>query len=243
MIFLTAKAKGAQMFCCIFVPPQLNSIFIAELISMASIKNIIFDMGGVLMNLDYNKTTNAFRDLGYHDFEKMYSMLAVNNVFDNLETGKIEEAEFYKVMLEAGNGSANKEQITLAWNAMLLDFRETSLQFLKELGQSYRLFLLSNTNSIHKTAFDANFRNQTGLASLDEFFSKAYYSHQVGLRKPGREIFRFVELDAGISAAETLFIDDLHANIETAMNLGFKTHLLLPGEKIEDLDYSQYAAI
>ncbi|CAN5897928.1 HAD family phosphatase [soil metagenome] len=194
-------------------------------------------MGGVLMNLDYNKTTEAFKNLGYVDFEKMYSMLAVNNVFDDLETGKIGEMEFYDAMLKVGNGHVSIEQINTAWNAMMLDFRETSLKQLEALGRSHQLFLLSNTNQIHKKAFDVIFRKQTGIQSLDILFKKAYYSHLVGLRKPGEEIFRFVLADAGISVEETLFIDDLIANVETARKLGFKTHLLLANEKIEDLNY------
>lgn len=204
---------------------------------MSEIKNVVFDLGGVLMNLDYDKTIQAFKDLGYTDFEKMYTQFKANNVFDNLETGHIAEPAFYDYMFEAGSGNISKEQVTAAWNAMLLDFREPSVDFLRELNQTHRLFLLSNTNAIHKAAFDRNFNAQTGLASLDLFFSKAYYSHLVGMRKPNEDIFRFVLEDAGIVATETLFVDDLYANITTAHAVGFKTHQLLPGERIEDLKY------
>ncbi len=204
---------------------------------MNSIKNIIFDLGGVLLNIDYNKTTTAFKNLGYTDFEKMYSMIKANNVFDDLETGQISESAFYDYMLESAGESISKNEVTNAWNAMLLDFREESLQFLKQLSQQHSVYLLSNTNQIHKTAFDLNLKKQTGHPSLDNFFTKTYYSHQVGMRKPNEDIFRFVEQDAGIKASETLFIDDLYNNIATAAKLGFKVHQLLPGEKIEDLKY------
>ena len=205
---------------------------------MGTIKNIIFDLGGVLLNIDTNKTTHAFKELGFTDFESMYTMLKANNVFDGLETGHITENDFYRYMLEVADNRVSREQVTKAWNAMLLDFRTDSLAFLKQLRPRHKLFLLSNTNNIHKQAFDAILMDQTGISSLDEFFDKAYYSQHVGFRKPGAEIFEFVLKDAGIIATETLYVDDLFPNIETARSLGFKTHLLLPEEKIEDLRYS-----
>ena len=204
---------------------------------MSEIKNIVFDLGGVLMDLDYNKTIDAFKELGYADFEKMYTQFTANNVFNGLETGDIPEHLFYEYMLKTADAKITKEQVTCAWNAMLLNFRTTGLEFLSQLSKDQQLYLLSNTNTIHKTAFDKNFRAQSGFASLDMLFTKTYYSHLVGMRKPNEDIFRFVLSDAGIIAKETLFIDDLHKNIETAGKLGFKTHQLLPGEKIEELDY------
>ncbi len=204
---------------------------------MSAIKNIIFDLGGVLLNIDYQKTTTAFKQLGYTDFENMYSMLKGNNVFDNLETGHITEEAFYRYMTGAASVTVTNSQVQSAWNAMILDFRTESLGYLKILRDKYRVFLLSNTNSIHKKAFDLILSEQTGVAGLEHYFEKAYFSQQVGLRKPSAGIFEFVLQDAGISAAESLFIDDLPPNIETATNLGFKTHLLLPGERIENLTY------
>ena len=203
---------------------------------MSNIKNIIFDLGGVLLNIDYNKTKTAFQDLGYADFEKMYSLSKANNFFDNLETGHISEPAFYEYMIAASEGKISKEAIRDAWNAMLLDFREESMGFLKQLIRHKNIFLLSNTNIIHQQAFEQSLKIQTGAASLDSFFTKAYYSCHVGMRKPNEDIFRFVLQDAGIIAEETLFIDDLYGNVETANKLGIKTHLLVPGEVIESLD-------
>lgn len=204
---------------------------------MTTIKNIIFDLGNVLMNIDYAYTTNAFKNLGYSDFERMYSMFKSNKVFDNLETGHISTTDFYKYMVDAGDGKVSQEDITSAWNAMLIDFRLESFAYLKELRKSHRLFLLSNTNAIHKEAFDKIFEMETGMPSMNVFFEKAYYSNEVGFRKPNVSIFEFILNDAGILAEETFFVDDLYPNIETAKKLGFKTHLLLPGEKIENLEY------
>ena len=143
---------------------------------MSAIKNVIFDLGGVLLNIDYNRTTNAFKQLGYNDFENMYSMLKGNNVFDNLETGDITEDGFYQYMTGSAAGAVSNQQVQDAWNAMLLDFRTESLRHLLLLREKHRIFLLSNTNSIHKKAFDQLFLLQTGVPSLDDYFDKAYYS-------------------------------------------------------------------
>lgn len=204
---------------------------------MAKLKNIIFDLGGVLLNIDYQKTKTSFEELGFTEFDKMYSQYSADMLFSNLETGKVSNDIFYDKLVQAGNGIVSKEQITKAWNAMLLDFRTGSLAFLEELSKKYQLYLLSNTNAIHLAAFNEIFTRETGKPSLDAYFTKAYYSQLVGLRKPNKDIFEFVLSDAGIEAEETLFIDDSYNNIETANEMGFKTHLLLAGEKVEELNY------
>jgi putative hydrolase of the HAD superfamily len=205
---------------------------------MGNIKNIIFDLGGVLINIDYDRTTNAFRDLGFPHFEKMYSQFMADQLFEKLETGKITGEAFYKVMLAVGNRGITATDLKTAWNSMLLDFRKESLDFLNTLKPSHTLFLLSNTNTIHLEAVNVILKAQTGLDSLESLFTKSYYSHLIGFRKPNRDVFDFVLEDAGLDPAETFFIDDSANNIDTAKKLGFKTHLLLPGEKIEGLAYS-----
>ena len=198
--------------------------------------NIIFDLGGVLINLDFDKTTNAFRELGFPNFENMFSQFKADQLFEKLEKGQINREDFFTVLQKVGIKGISTGQIEFAWNSMLLDFREESLAFLNELGKSSNLFLLSNTNAIHFDAFNQILKEQTGKDSLEHFFTKTYYSHHLGLRKPNNDIFDFVLKDAGITAAETLFIDDTSSNIETAQKMGFQTHLLLPGERIEKLN-------
>ncbi|MEO6670013.1 MAG: HAD family phosphatase [Ferruginibacter sp.] len=204
---------------------------------MGQLKNIIFDLGGVLINLDFAKSTNAFKSLGFPHFENMFSQFKADQLFEKLEQGIIDEASFYDVLLKVGKEGTTAEQLRLAWNSMLLDFREDSLHFLNELKKNYKLYLLSNTNAIHLTAFNNILQEQIGQSSLDPYFIKTWYSHLIGLRKPNADIFEFTLKDGGITAADTLFIDDTAGNIIAAEKLGFKTHLLLPGEKIEDLHY------
>ncbi len=202
---------------------------------MALLKNIILDLGGVLLDIDYQKTKKAFEDLGFDEFDKMYSQYSADAVFAQLETGAISNPSFYETMMQRSGGRIAQEAVSEAWNAMLLNFREETLVFLESLADRYALYLLSNTNAIHLAAFEKIFNEQTGKASLDNYFTKAYYSHEVGLRKPNDDIFEFVLNDASINAAESLFIDDSYNNINTAARLGFQTHLLLPGEKVESL--------
>ncbi|MBC7537136.1 MAG: HAD family phosphatase [Ferruginibacter sp.] len=204
---------------------------------MTHLKNIIFDLGGVLINLDFKKSTDEFRALGFLNFENMFSQFKADKLFEKLEKGLINSEDFYTVLLKVGKEGTNTEQLQHAWNSMLLDFRMESLAYLSELKKTYNLFLLSNTNAIHLRAFNNILKEQTGLDSLENFFTKSYYSHLVGLRKPNNDIFEFVLADAGININETLFIDDTKDNIEAAAKMGFKTHLLLPGEKIENLPY------
>ncbi|MFT3909667.1 MAG: HAD family phosphatase [Ferruginibacter sp.] len=207
---------------------------------MSALKNIIFDLGNVLIDLDFTKPPAAFKELGFPHFELMYSQFKVDQVFEKLEKGILDEKKFYTIMLKVGKEGTTVDQVKTAWNSMLLDFRKESLAHLKKLRSNFNLFLLSNTNSIHFAAVNMILKKQTGLDSLDSFFTKSYYSHLIGFRKPNSDIYQFVSKDAGINPAETLFIDDIEDNIAGAKKMGFKTHHLLPGEKIEELDLSKY---
>ena len=204
---------------------------------MAATKNIIFDLGGVLLDIDYQKTIDAFEKLGLQHFEAMFSQFKADALFEKLETGHISEAYFYAAVKERTKILLTNEDIDHAWNALILNFRIASLQLLEQLSVNYNLYLLSNTNSIHLKYFKKQFTQQTGKPLLDAYFINAWYSNEIGLRKPGAQIFEFVLAEENLKAEETLFIDDTLINIETAKNLGFKTHHLLPTERIEMLEF------
>jgi glucose-1-phosphatase len=207
---------------------------------MPHLKNIIFDLGAVLIDVDYHKTANAFKNLGVTNFDEMYSQFAANPIFQQLEMGLITEDEFYQDFNASIEKPLTVAQINFAWNEILLDWRKASVLFLGEINQHYNIYLLSNTNIIHQKAFFKTLQKEVNLPTINHFFKKAYYSHEVHLRKPNADIFEFVLQDAGIVAAETLFIDDSYNNIDTANTLGFKTHLLLQNERIELLDYNNF---
>ena len=203
---------------------------------MQNIKAIIFDFGGVILNIDYNKTSQAFKDLGVKNFEEMYSQKNANPLFHDLEEGKINEAEFYNAFRRSTQLELTDQQINTAWNAILLGYREEALHTLSAIKQKYKLYLLSNTNIIHHTAFNKIYQNQIHHGSLGGYFDKAYYSHEIGYRKPYKEAYEFVLKDNNLSPSETLFIDDSIQNIEAANRLGIQTIFLKEGMKLEDLE-------
>lgn len=202
---------------------------------MANFKNILFDLGAVLIDIDFNKVTKAFLDLGIEKFENQFSQLNASQLFENLETGKISDTDFYKAIQSQTGTQLSNEAIRDAWNAILMDFRKESMNFLSSLKSKYNLYLLSNTNDIHLKKVNKILEQQLGVNDLDIYFNKAYYSHKIGLRKPGKESFQFVLNDANIKAEETFFIDDTLPNILSAQELGFKTHHLLKEERIENI--------
>jgi putative hydrolase of the HAD superfamily len=207
---------------------------------MAKIKNLLFDLGGVLLNIDYNKTADAFKKLGVHQFDELYSQSGANYLFEELETGKISDEDFYDAIQQYCSPSTTKEQIESAWNAILLNFRIESLECLVKLGEEYNVYLLSNTNSIHLQAFNKIFEEETGKPRLDDYFIKAYYSHKIQQRKPYAATYKFVLSDAGIKPEETLFIDDSIVNIEGAREAGLLAYHLLPGQAIEEIKFNSY---
>jgi glucose-1-phosphatase len=201
---------------------------------LQKIKNIIFDLGGVLIDIDYHKTINAFKQLGIAHFDTMYSQVTANDLFENLETGKINAEHFYDAIREEAKLNLTNDQIKTAWNAILLNFRPSSIAYLEQLANTHNLFLLSNTNSIHQQSFFKTFKSEFNK-NLNDYFIKAYYSHEINLRKPYTTIYEFVLNDAKLNAAETLFIDDSKINIPAANEVGINTHLLLPTETIEEI--------
>ncbi len=203
---------------------------------MSAIKNIIFDLGGVLLNINYYKTADAFKMLGVHQFDELYSQANANHLFEALETGEISEEIFYEAIHPYCGPGTTRAQIQTAWNAMLLDFRMGSLSVLDSLKEKYNLYLLSNTNSIHHKAFNQIFRKETGKSTIDDYFIKSYYSHIIRIRKPYAATYQWVLGDGNMIASETLFIDDSANNISGAKEVGIQTHLLLPTETIGDLE-------
>ena len=200
---------------------------------MNGINNVIFDLGGVLLDIDYQRSIDAFKKLGIVNFEDMFSQFKADELFEKLETGSITETDFHSAIKNRTTAIVSDNEIDAAWNALILQFRTESLEYLESLSAYYKLYLLSNTNIIHLQYFKQLFTEQTGKPMLDAYFTKAWYSNEIGLRKPGAEIFEFVLQDENLKTEETLFIDDTWINIETAQKMGFKTHHLLPTEKIE----------
>lgn len=187
------------------------------------------------MNIDFKKTFTAFKELGVENIEEMYSQHHASELFKKLETGRINERDFYETIRKYIPGTVSDEQVAYAWNAMILDFRKDSLAEVEKLSRQFRIFLFSNTNSIHLKRVNELFIKEIGKTSLNGYFEKAWYSNIIGSRKPDKEAYEFVLNDADIDPAETFFIDDTKENTEAAVEIGIRSHLLLPGERIENL--------
>ena len=184
------------------------------------IKNIIFDFGGVLLPIEISKTALEFERLGLSDFENIYSMKKQVRFFDDFEKGNIPASAFRSEIRTHYKRPLSAEEIDFAWNALLGELPPERFNFLKELGEKYNLYLLSNTNSIHYSAF-INTLNQTfGKDQFEKLFVKTYYSFQMGSRKPDKRIFGMVIRDSGVNPQETVFIDDNLDNAMAAQNAG-----------------------
>lgn len=196
---------------------------------MHPIKNIIFDLGGIFMNIDFHLTEEAFKQLGVTNFSTMFTQHHANDLFENLETGKIIPEEFYEAFRQATGKPLTNTQIKNAWNALLLNFPKERISWLDNIRKKYHVYLFSNTNIIHYDAFIEIFQQNTGQPSLNQYFIKAYYSHTLGLRKPYVNAYEYILKEQNLIAAETLFIDDTYKNIEGAQEAGLQTiHLVAP---------------
>jgi len=199
-----------------------------------SFSAIIFDLGGVLINLDYQLTIDAFKDLGLTNFEEIYTQANQNNLFDAYETGNISSQHFINSLLPFLPIGTSANKVVHAWNAMILDFPKERLDLLDQLRKKYKVFLLSNTNDIHLQAVNRSLQKVTAR-NLDSYFDKVYLSHEIKLRKPNTDIFEFVCHEQNLVPKQTLFIDDTFGHITGAQTIGLNTHHLLKVENILEL--------
>lgn len=202
---------------------------------MKNIENIIFDLGGVILDIDYNRTRKGFEDLGVTHFDEMYSQANANQLFQKLETGQISNDDFFNELDKTTNLGLSPQQIRTAWDAMLLDFRESSLGFLEEIKPKYNTYLFSNTNFIHMKAFHKIFHSKERAHPFNDYFDKAFYSCEIGLRKPDAESYQWILDHLGIKADKTLFIDDSIQNVEAAKQVGMQVIHFEKGMWIEEL--------
>lgn len=240
--------------------------------NLNGIKNIIFDLGGVLLNIDFKKTFDAFAALGIENAHAINDRPEVWQLFLDLECGKVEKEEFlrrFRGLLSVppppppaskgggespslpkeglgwisrdgepkedlgwisrdgepkeGLGWISDDQIISAFNALLLDFPPERIRLVQELSKKYRVFLLSNTNALHVEYYNEMLSREFGIENLDQLMEKAFYSNELGCRKPDKEIYQKVLRLADIRAEETLFIDDNEENVRAAEELGIRS--------------------
>lgn len=196
------------------------------------IKNIIFDLGGVLLNIDFSLSIEAFRKLGIENIDEIFSGYVQNKFFDSYDKGNISDDDFVEELKKYIPRETSTDKILNAWNAMILDFPEDRIRLLQSLKKKYRLFLLSNTNSLHFPVYNKQLKDKFEISDLSDLFEKAYYSYRLHMRKPDTEIFRLVVNENELIPEETLFVDDSPKNIEMANELGLHTMLFRQSEDL-----------
>ena len=197
---------------------------------MKKYKAIIFDLGAVILNINYQNTIDEFTKLGVKNAATFYSKKVQTDLFNQIETGMISNNQFLKA-LQKETKNANITEIEQAWNAMLLDLPEERLQLIKKLKNNHIIYLLSNTNAIHIDAFKKQLGNRKWL-SFCKLFDKMYLSHKLGLKKPDIKIFEYILKEQKLKAEEAFFVDDSPQHIAGAKKLGIHSHHLLDNEDI-----------
>jgi len=202
--------------------------------SVKTIRNIIFDLGGVILNINPQLTVEAFHKLGWDDFYNGDKQSLNKELFFNLEKGNSSPEAFRNTVRQMIDKQMSDEEIDLAWTAMILDIPADRVKYLEELKKSYRLFLLSNTNEIHRIKFHRSFKADFGY-SFYNLFEHSFYSHKMGMRKPNPQIYLQALKEANLDPKETLFIDDIEENIDAARTTGMNVLHIEPGTLLEKL--------
>lgn len=188
---------------------------------MESIKNIIFDFGGIIVDLDKQAAINAFKELGFHT-EDYISDYAQSGIFSALESGALSDKEFYDFVRRQATRPIGEEAIRSAWNRMLTGIPVRRMQAIKKLRGRYHTYMLSNTNRIHWD-YSCRYLFPRDTWTPTDCFDRIFLSFEIHLTKPGKDIFRHVLKEACLRPEETLFIDDSASNCTAAQELGLHT--------------------
>ena len=187
------------------------------------IKNIVFDLGGVIMTLDPAEALRRFKALGLSDAERYLDAYTQSGIFGNLEEVKITSEDFRSKLSSLTGHELTFDECKHAWLGYRKDVPQRNLDLLKELrAKGYRLILLSNTNPFMMDwALSSEFDGKG--SSLNDYFDALYLSYRLGIMKPAPDFFRQVLDNENILPEETLFVDDGPRNVEAAGKLGFIT--------------------
>lgn len=205
------------------------------MVDLKGINNIIFDYGGVIINIDFNLTIDAFKKLGFSTVEEVLFQPNSSRLLLMMERGQMSSEDFYQEIRKSSGIKLSDNEIETAWNALLLDMPEKRIRLLEKLRKNYRIFLLSNSNIIHYHQYLSQLNGQYGYSSFNMLFEKAWFSHDLNMNKPNLDIYNYSLNDAGLIPHETLFIDDTKINIDAASKVGIKTYHMKPGEEITEL--------
>jgi glucose-1-phosphatase len=200
-----------------------------------TIKNIVFDYGNVIINLDIEATYRAFEELGAARFSEAWDEIIKDRLFQKYERGDISNTDFRNFLRKALPPGITDDKIDWAWNEILKDMPESRIQLLHKIKNQYRTFILSNSNDIHYQHYVKDLQEIHHFRDFDQLVEKAYFSFQVNLAKPEAAFYQLLLNNHGLKPEETLFIDDIKQNIDAAAALGIQTLWLTPGMDICNL--------
>jgi putative hydrolase of the HAD superfamily len=201
-------------------------------IDLSEIDAYLFDLGGVVININPQATIEAFASMGLPNLKEQINLGHHHGLFEEFEMGKINNSTFVERILQQIPATVLESEVVDAWNQMLVRFPEERIKILENLKRSNPVYLLSNTNGIHREKFT---KMAQGYESIEELFTEVFYSYQLGCSKPSKEPFLKVIEKTGLNPERTLFLDDAQANIDTAKKLGFKTVLVSNDYSIENI--------
>ncbi len=186
---------------------------------------LLFDLGGVLLDINLQKTNEAFHQLGFQEFENHFDSYSGSPFIERLEEGNLSEEDFIETAKKYCNQNTTSQQIIDAWNALIGIVPLSKFELLKTLKKQYKILLYSNTNAIH-VAFLNNYYNSTfGENEVQQSFDKIYYSHELKIRKPHKEGFLQILKEQNLLPEEVFYIDDGAMHIATAKSLRIQTLL------------------
>ena len=190
------------------------------------IRNFIFDFGGVLLDIDMQRSYEELSKLTGKNLDYPHVPKEIRDIVFRFETGNLGIENFiWHLQHQCAEPKPQGLDIIMAWNAMLLGWDNRKFKFLTELRGKYKVYLLSNTNALHLDWVHQDLKKKHGISDFEKrFFDKAYYSFEIGLHKPDPEIYRHVLNDAGLDPDETIFIDDALVNVQAAVRLGMHVY-------------------
>ncbi|MBE6274639.1 MAG: HAD family phosphatase [Bacteroides sp.] len=199
-----------------------------------NIKNIVFDLGGVLIDLDFKSAINGLQKAGFTNVKEQLQAFDREGIFQKFELGEISADEFRASIRENSNVSLTDEEVDSLWNLMLLEIPREKLELILDLRSKYMVYLLSNTNSIHWDYVCKNAFNYRGFR-MDDYFEETFLSFEMHMAKPDKAIFEKMLQDANLLPEETLFIDDSEANCKAAEEVGIHAHHYYIGDDLSKI--------
>lgn len=197
---------------------------------MTKIKNIVFDLGGVLIDLSHDQAVRRFEEIGVVDAAQLLDPYEQKGIFLEVENGTITADEYCQKLREHTGKDLSYEEIKHAWLGFIVDVPQYKLDHLWKLREHYNVYLLSNTNPIIQKGWARTDQFSAAGRPIGDYFDKMYTSYEVGVTKPDRKIFDYMIADSGLIPSETLFVDDAKSNVEVGRNLGFQTYQPANGE-------------